>query len=83
MDCMENKKKCIRALESEKSGDWKRAHRIVQEISTKESAWIHAYLHRVEGDRANAGYWYHRARKPECHTSLKDEWQVIYNGLTT
>lgn len=72
----------ITALETERNGDWDQAHRIVQEINTAEAAWIHAYLHRVEGDSGNAAYWYRRANRPECQTSLKEEWQDIHDSLS-
>ena len=72
----------LQALEAERGGDWDRAHRIVQEISTPEAAWVHAYLHRVDGDPGNAASWYRRAGKPECRTSLKEEWQAIYAALS-
>lgn len=39
--------------------------------------WVHAYLHRVEGDNDNAAYWYHRASKPICTSWLADEWEEI------
>ncbi|QBG47434.1 hypothetical protein EGM51_08530 [Verrucomicrobia bacterium S94] len=71
----------IRALETERDGDWDGAHRIVQKISTPDAAWIHAYLHRVEGDLGNAAYWYRRAGRPECRSSSEEEWQEIYNAL--
>lgn len=73
----------IQALEIVRDGDWDRAHRIVQEINTPEAAWIHAYLHRVEGDLGNAGYWYRRAGRPECSSSLAEEWQEIFDALST
>ncbi len=76
------RKSYLKALEIEQAGNWDRAHRIVQEINTPEAAWIHAYLHRVEGDLWNAGYWYHRAGRPECTCPLQDEWQEIYNALS-
>jgi hypothetical protein len=44
-------------------GDWEAAHQIAQDIDDATGAWIHAYLHRKEGDLSNAGYWYRRARK--------------------
>lgn len=71
----------IRALEIERDGGWDAAHRIVQEINTAEAAWIHAYLHRVEGDFGNAAYWYRRAGRPECRRSLTEEWQEIFDTL--
>jgi hypothetical protein len=76
-----NRKACIEALEAERAGDWDRAHRIVQGIDTPEAAWVHAYLHRVEGDPGNAAYWYRRAGKSECHAPLGEEWQGIFDTL--
>jgi hypothetical protein len=58
-------------------GEWDRAHRIVQDEEGAEGAWVHAYLHRVEGDVANAGYWYRQAGRPAGAGPLDDEWQVI------
>jgi hypothetical protein len=68
----------LEELDAERGGDWDRAHRIVQEINTPEAAWIHAYLHRVEGDLGNAAYWYRRAGRPECRASLEEEQQELY-----
>lgn len=76
-----NRKTYIEALETERGGDWDKAHRIVQELNTPEAAWIHAYLHRVEGDLGNAAYWYRRANKPECRATLEEEWQEIHGAL--
>ena len=59
-------------------GDWKRAHEMVQYMVTAESAWVHAYLHRVEGDEVKAEYWYNRAVQPVCTTSLDAEWKALY-----
>jgi hypothetical protein len=73
--------KYIHALELERAGDWNRAHILVQDIDTAEAAWIHAYLHRVEGDPGNACYWYRQAGKAECTAALEDEWQEIFNTL--
>lgn len=58
-------------------GDWDRAHKIVQDGSSREAAWVHAYLHRVEGDLGNAGYWYRQAGQPVANDSLKAEWERI------
>lgn len=77
-----NSKTYIKALEIERADGWNEAHRIVQDINTPEAAWIHAYLHRVEGDLENAAYWYRRAGKPECIASLEDEWQQIRDALS-
>jgi len=61
--------------------DWKRAHTIVMDESGKDCAWVHAYLHRVEGDLENARYWYRRAGKSEASGSLPTEWAAIASGL--
>jgi hypothetical protein len=58
-------------------GDWDQAHRIVQDESSREAAWVHAYLHRVEGDLGNAGYWYRQASQPVATDSLQAEWDRI------
>ncbi|MCO6497460.1 MAG: hypothetical protein J5I50_07330 [Chitinophagaceae bacterium] len=68
-----------RALWHDAKGNWQRAHEIVQEIPDKKAARIHAYLHRKEGDFANADYWYWKAgidSKPPKY-SLKDEWNEL------
>ena len=62
-------------------GDWDQAHGIVQDEETSEAAWVHAYLHRVEGDLGNAGYWYRRAGKPAASGSLEAEWEAIASTL--
>ena len=62
-------------------GDWDQAHRIVQDESSREAAWVHAYLHRVEGDLGNAGYWYRRAGQPVATDSLEAEWRRIADTL--
>lgn len=71
----------IEALETERKGDWDAAHGMVQAINTAEAAWVHAYLHRVEGDPGNAAYWYHRAGRPECTAPLTEEWQQLFEAL--
>jgi hypothetical protein len=58
-------------------GDWERAHEIAQEISSADGSWVHAYLHRKEGDPGNASYWYSRAHRPAAHGSLEQEWEAI------
>jgi hypothetical protein len=68
----------IKALLKDKAGDWDGAHEMVQDISTKEAAWIHAYLHRKEGDQWNAEYWYSRAGKATYTGDLYTEWLELY-----
>lgn len=62
-------------------GGWDQAHKIVQDEATADAAWVHAYLHRVEGDSANAGYWYRRAAKPVAAGSLETEWERMVSAL--
>ncbi len=69
---------CLQALWWDNKGDWDRAHEIAQEAGSREGDWIHAYLHRVEGDLGNAGYWYRRAGKPaKGKESLPEEWEEL------
>ncbi len=62
-------------------GDWDAAHKIVQDESDASSAWVHAYLHRVEGDLANADYWYRKAGRLVAKDSLEAEWRQIVDEL--
>jgi hypothetical protein len=61
--------------------DWSKAHEIAQAHDDASSAWVHAYLHRVEGDSDNAAYWYRRAGRPVAKASLPDEWAAIVRAL--
>ena len=63
-------------------GNWDQAHKIVMDESGKEAAWVHAYLHRVEGDLGNAGYWYRQAGQPAAKDSLDAEWERIVAALS-
>lgn len=68
----------LTALWYDAKGDWHRAHDIAQEIVGDEGSWIHAYLHRKEGDPGNAAYWYRRAGKPfPSGISLEEEWEEL------
>ena len=67
----------LKALELEKQGNWDGAHRIVQQYSSEEANWVHAYLHRKEGDIWNADYWYKRANRKRPEISLEAEWLEI------
>lgn len=62
-------------------GDWEKAHQTVQADGTTEAAWVHAHLHRVEGDEANAGYWFRRAGQPHGDRELGAEWEAISRAL--
>ncbi len=69
------------ALWWEAHGKWERAHEIAQEVETLEGAWVHAYLHRREGDAANARYWYRRAGRPVSREAFEQERRAIVAEL--
>ncbi len=62
-------------------GDWTRAHESAQQDDGPSGAWVHAYLHRKEGDLSNAAYWYRRAGKSAARHSLEEEWLEIAGSL--
>jgi hypothetical protein len=62
-------------------GDWTKAHEIVQDEEGMDAAWVHAYLHRAEGDLGNAGYWYRRAGKPAADGPVEAEWDRLVAAL--
>jgi len=62
-------------------GDWDEAHRLAQAQKDRDGDWVHAYLHRVEGDEGNAGYWYRRAGRPHATGPLNAEWDEIVSAL--
>lgn len=67
----------LKALWYDGKGDWETSHQIIQDINSSDAAWIHAYLHRKEGDLSNASYWYHRADRKQTGVSLEEEWEEI------
>lgn len=71
----------LEALWHQGRGDWDRAHRLAQEARSEAGAWVHAHLHRVEGDRDNAGYWYSRAGQRPSSAPLDREWDEIAAAL--
>ncbi|HET9467397.1 MAG TPA: hypothetical protein VFO48_03255 [Vicinamibacterales bacterium] len=71
----------LRAMWEDAKGRWNAAHAIAQDIDDQTGSWIHAYLHRKEGDLGNAGYWYRRADKPVAHDTLDEEWDRIVSAL--
>ena len=71
----------VRALWHDRRGEWTRAHEITQDIDTTDAAWVHAYLHRREGDLSNAAYWYRQAGKPVERGALDEEWTAIVSDL--
>jgi len=73
--------RALQALWHDARGDWDGAHRVAQDVSTPDGAWVHAYLHRKEGDLSNARYWYERAGQPEATGSLDAERDDIIERL--
>ena len=71
----------LKALWFDAKDDWENAHVLIQDVSDKNAAWIHAYLHRKEGDISNADYWYSRAGKRRPDISLEKEWEQIAGAL--
>jgi len=71
----------LEALWHDARGDWDRAHRTAMSARGRSAAWVHAYLHRKEGDRDNARYWYDRAQQPVASGPLATEWAAIASAL--
>lgn len=71
----------LQAMWWDKKEAWHKAHDIAQDIDTNEGAWVHAYLHRKEGDQGNAAYWYRRADKKVFHGSLDEEWDQMVESF--
>ncbi|HEX2100512.1 MAG TPA: hypothetical protein VHF69_07605 [Candidatus Synoicihabitans sp.] len=71
----------LQALWHDAQGDWEMAHTVAQRAGDRDGDWVHAYLHRKEGDEANARYWYTRAGRPLPAVSLDDEWAAIVTDL--
>ncbi|MGK7393992.1 MAG: hypothetical protein ACNS62_05450 [Candidatus Cyclobacteriaceae bacterium M3_2C_046] len=75
-------KPVIEALWYDAQGDWNKAHLIAQNVEDYTGAWVHAYLHRKEGDLSNASYWYSRSgKKMPDHLTLEQEWESISQEL--
>jgi hypothetical protein len=71
----------LQALWHDARGDWDKAHQLAQDVDDESGAWVHAYLHRKEGDLSNARYWYRRARRSGATDSLESEWSRIVSTL--
>ena len=71
----------LQSLWYDAKGDWNKAHSLVDHLSDKTACRIHAYLHRVEGDKWNASYWYTKAGERMPDISLKEEWQLLVQRL--
>ena len=71
----------LQALWLDAKGNWDDAHELVQHLSTTAACWVHAFLHREEGDLGNASYWYSRAGKSKSDRTLQEEWDDIAQEL--
>jgi hypothetical protein len=72
----------LQALWWDAKGDWNKAHECAQADEGNPSCdWVHAYLHRKEGDASNARYWYGRAGKPVAKGTLPEEWRAVVQAL--
>ena len=78
---LQNISPLLEAMWYDAKGDWEASHNIAQEIHSKEGAWIHAYLHRKEGDEGNAAYWYARAGRKFPLVGLETEWEEICSEI--
>lgn len=72
----------LKALWYDGKGNWESSHNVAQDVEDKNGSWIHAYLHRKEGDLPNARYWYSRAGKSEPTVSLTEEWEFLVKHFT-
>jgi hypothetical protein len=73
----------LKALWHDARGEWDNAHNLAQDEHSNDGSWIHAYLHRKQGDRSNAQYWYHHAKRKMPACSLEQEWSEIVSELLT
>ncbi|HUZ58566.1 MAG TPA: hypothetical protein VMU83_07280 [Hanamia sp.] len=71
----------LKALWFEGKGEWDKAHQLIQDVDDSNASWIHAFLHRKEGDVSNADYWYRRAEKKRPAVSLEKEWEEIVTAM--
>jgi len=73
----------LQSLWLARAGRWDEAHDLCQKVEGPAGAWIHAHLHRVEGDLPNAGYWYGEAGKPQPsgQEKLGEEWLQLVDEL--
>ena len=71
----------LQSLWYDAKDDWHNAHALVDHLNDETACWVHAYLHRKEGDLGNADYWYRRAGKTRPSVSLQQEWETIVKAL--
>jgi hypothetical protein len=67
----------LKSLWYDAKDDWDKAHEIIQDVKDNNASWIHAYLHRKEGDIFNADYWYAKAGRKRPNASLEEEWELL------
>ena len=67
----------LKSLWYDAKGDWDQAHALIDQLGDRDSAWVHAYLHRKEGDSWNADYWYAKAKKVRPSHTLEEEWESL------
>ncbi len=67
----------LKSLWYDAKGDWQKAHSLIDHLTDKDSAWLHAYLHRKEGDTWNADYWYRKAGQTRPPIMLQEEWEQL------
>lgn len=77
----ENLSVLLLALWWDGKGEWDKAHETAQDVHDLDGSWVHAYLHRKEGDESNASYWYSRANKSKSNLSLEKEWEEIVTAF--
>jgi hypothetical protein len=73
--------KPLQAMWHDAKGNWDNAHAVAQSVNDTAGAWVHAYLHRKEGDTSNASYWYSRANRSMPKMTLDEEWDQITREL--
>jgi len=71
----------LEAMWYDAHGNWNKAHSLVDHLEDATASWVHAYLHRKEGDTWNADYWYRKAGKKRPDISLQQEWELIVKAL--
>ncbi|RPH99157.1 MAG: hypothetical protein EHM72_11920, partial [Calditrichaeota bacterium] len=73
--------KPLEALWYDAKGNWDHAHDLVKDSWDESAFWVHAFLHREEGDYGNSSYWYRRSNKSQPSIPLQEEWEQIVKGL--
>ena len=71
----------LQSLWYDAKGDWQQAHDLIQDLPDTGASWIHAYLHRKEGDQWNADYWYRKAGRKRPSSTLEEEWEELARNL--